>query len=58
MAKTFGPAFPSKYHSPIKTNEQLVELIGSGAIREEQCLQVVELSLAPLDAPNSDWSGY
>ena len=53
MAKLFGPAFPSQYHGPIKTNDELVTLIESGVVREVDCLQVVELSLAPLDAPKS-----
>jgi pyruvate decarboxylase len=53
MAKMFGPAFRSQYHGPVKTNEDLVRLIESSVVREGDCLQVVELSLAPLDAPKS-----
>lgn len=53
MCKTFGPAFPSKYHGPIKTNQQLVEFIESGVARQDDCLQIIELVLEPLDAPKS-----
>ena len=53
MAKTFGPAFRSKYHGPIKTNQELRDFVRSGAAREDDCLQVIELMLAPLDAPKS-----
>jgi hypothetical protein len=44
MAKTFGPHFPSKYHGPIKTNEELVKFIQSGVVRED-CFHVSSSSL-------------
>lgn len=53
MAKTFGPAFPSKYHGPITTNQDLVALVESGDVRDSSCMHVVEVILAPLDAPKS-----
>jgi pyruvate decarboxylase len=52
VAKTFGPHYPSKYHGPIKTCEQLVALFESGALREE-CFHMVELKLEPMDLPYS-----
>jgi pyruvate decarboxylase len=29
LAKVFGPSFPSKYHGPVKTCEQLASLLAS-----------------------------
>ncbi|KIW04076.1 uncharacterized protein PV09_04893 [Verruconis gallopava] len=50
MAKTFGPQFKSQYHGPIKTNEEFLKFIESGAARAD-CFQVVEVKLKELDAP-------
>lgn len=39
LAKTFGPSFKSRYHGPIKTNEEFARFIQSEAARED-CFQV------------------
>jgi pyruvate decarboxylase len=52
LAKAFGPRFPSKYHGPIKTADDLVSLLKNPELREE-CFQLVELVLNKHDAPLS-----
>ena len=52
VAKTFGPHYPSKYHGPITTCEQLKSLLEGGTLREE-CFHLVELKLEPMDLPFS-----
>jgi len=52
LAQAFGPKFPSKYHGPIRTAEELVSLLESGKLREDS-FQLVEVILDKLDAPIS-----
>ena len=52
LARAFGPRFPSKYHGPVKTAEQLEQLLKNPELREE-CFQLVELVLDKHDAPLS-----
>jgi pyruvate decarboxylase len=50
LAKAFGPKFPSKFHGPIRTAEDLANLLHGEEIRED-CFHLVELVLEKLDAP-------
>ncbi|KIL87395.1 hypothetical protein FAVG1_09101 [Fusarium avenaceum] len=53
LAKTFGPAFESKYHGPIKTCGDLSGLLQDPSFGNAGCLELVELILPPLDAPSA-----
>ncbi|KAL5591871.1 hypothetical protein FOVSG1_010760 [Fusarium oxysporum f. sp. vasinfectum] len=53
LGKTFGPAFESKYHGPIKTCGELSSLLRDPNFGNVGCLELVELILPPLDAPSA-----
>ncbi|KAH7188107.1 thiamine diphosphate-binding protein [Fusarium flagelliforme] len=53
LAKTFGPAFESKYHGPIKMCGELSALLEDPTFGNAGCLEMVELILPPLDAPSA-----
>ncbi|KAF2654182.1 pyruvate decarboxylase [Lophiostoma macrostomum CBS 122681] len=53
LAKAFGPAFPSKYHGPIKTCGELTDLVNDPELGDANCFQLVELILPELDAPSA-----
>jgi pyruvate decarboxylase len=53
LAKAFGPAFPSKYHGPIKTCGELTDLVNDPSFGDADCFQLVELILPELDAPSA-----
>ncbi|KAF9774469.1 hypothetical protein IL306_007547 [Fusarium sp. DS 682] len=53
LGKTFGPAFESKYHGPIKTCGDLSALLQDSSFGNAGCLELVELILPPLDAPSA-----
>ncbi|KAF5640059.1 pyruvate decarboxylase [Fusarium tjaetaba] len=53
LGKTFGPAFESKYHGPIKTCGELSTLLQDPNFGNVGCLELVELVLPPLDAPSA-----
>ncbi|KAF5971487.1 putative PDC1-pyruvate decarboxylase, isozyme 1 [Fusarium bulbicola] len=53
LCKTFGPAFESKYHGPIKTCGELSSLLRDPKFGNVGCLELVELVLPPLDAPSA-----
>ncbi|KAL9562328.1 hypothetical protein ACKAV7_013411 [Fusarium commune] len=53
LGKTFGPAFESKYHGPIKTCGELSSLLRDPNFGNVGCLELVELVLPPLDAPSA-----
>ncbi|KAF5575143.1 pyruvate decarboxylase [Fusarium subglutinans] len=53
LCKTFGPAFESKYHGPIKTCGELSSLLRDPNFGNVGCLELVELVLPPLDAPSA-----
>jgi pyruvate decarboxylase len=40
LADTFGPAFPSKYYGPIKTAQELVDLLEDSELASAECFQV------------------
>ncbi|KAK5170688.1 Pyruvate decarboxylase 1 [Saxophila tyrrhenica] len=51
LAKTFGPAFPSKYWGQIDTCEGLEEVFADKEFNEGEMCRVLELKLGYLDAP-------
>jgi len=53
LAKSFGPAFASKYHGPIKTCGELTQLLNDPGFGHAGCFEMVELILPPLDAPKA-----
>ncbi|KAF5558715.1 pyruvate decarboxylase [Fusarium phyllophilum] len=53
LGKTFGPAFESKYHGPIKSCGELSSLLQNSNLGNVGCLELVELVLPPLDAPSA-----
>ncbi|KAF4338011.1 pyruvate decarboxylase [Fusarium beomiforme] len=53
LGKTFGPAFESKYHGPVKTCGDLSALLQDSSFGNAGCLELVELILPPLDAPSA-----
>ncbi|EWZ32627.1 hypothetical protein BFJ63_vAg4571 [Fusarium oxysporum f. sp. narcissi] len=53
LGRTFGPAFESKYHGPIKTCGELSSLLRDPNFGNVGCIELVELILPPLDAPSA-----
>ncbi|KAM0244500.1 hypothetical protein ACHAP5_006181 [Fusarium lateritium] len=53
LARTFGPAFESKYHGPIKTCGELSSLLEDPDFGNAGCLELVELILPSLNAPSA-----
>ncbi|KAH7237067.1 thiamine diphosphate-binding protein [Fusarium redolens] len=53
LSKTFGPAFESKYHGPVKTCRELSSILQDPKFGNAGCLELVELVLPPLDAPSA-----
>jgi pyruvate decarboxylase len=51
LAQAFGPGYPSKYHGPIGTPQDLDELLSDQDFGAAKCFQLVELKLGRLDAP-------